>query len=206
MFKIEKNKPAFFTKAIIKVKTNQWDDKEISTIRADLREHILKTEQNYLCAYCEKIITSNPKQSNIDHFKKKESQFYPKDIFNYDNLIVSCNTHDRCSSHKDNKKNGLIKSDYINIINPVVENPNDYFYYLPTGELMLKDNENIKSCFTRDIFNLQQFSLRQAREKLTPVILQLKKEGLTFEEVEIYLYEYKSFVEYIYNNYDGTSL
>jgi uncharacterized protein (TIGR02646 family) len=201
MFKIKKKEPNFFNKAIKKAKTNQWDDKVISNIRAELREYILKNEQNYLCAYCEKIISSNQKQSNIDHFKKKESQFFPKNIFNYDNLVVSCNTNDRCSSYKDNKKNGLIKSDYINIINPIVENPNDYFYYLPTGELLLKDKTNIKSSFTRDIFNLQQFSLEKSRAKLTPVILQLKDDGFSLKEIEICLYEYKSFVQYIYENF-----
>jgi uncharacterized protein (TIGR02646 family) len=201
MFKIEKNEPNFYTKAIRKAKTNQWNDKEISSIRADLREYILKNEQNYLCIYCEKKITSEPKESNIDHFKKKESIFFTQDIFNYDNLVVSCNTLDRCSSHKDNKKNRLTKEDYINIINPVIENPNDYFYYLTTGELLPINKTNIKSEFTRDIFNLQQFSLVKSREKLTLVILQLKEEGFSLTKVEKTLFEYKSFVQYIYNNY-----
>jgi uncharacterized protein (TIGR02646 family) len=204
MFKIEKNEPDFFTKAIKKVKTNSWNDKEIRKIRPKLREYILKTEQNYLCAYCEKIITSDSKHSNIDHFKKKDSQFFPKDIFNYNNLLVSCNTHNRCSEYKDNKKNALLKSDYVNMINSVLENPDEYFEYFTTGEIILKDEENKKAKFTKNIFQLNQSPLVKDRKKLTIVILQLKKDGMTFQEVFNYLREYKSFIKYIYENYEDS--
>ena len=201
MFKIEKDEPSLFTNAIKKTKTNQWNDEEINNIRRKLREYILKAEQNYLCVYCEKKITSHPKESNIDHFKKKESQFFPKDIFDYNNLFVSCNTHNRCSSYKDNNKNGLIKSDYTNIINPILENPDEYFIYLTTGEIILKDKENKKAEFTKEIFQLNQMSLIRNRMKLTVVILQLKKNGMSFEDVFSSFSEYKSFVKYVYENY-----
>ncbi len=200
MFKIEKAEPSFFTNAIIKAKTKQWDDEEIDNIRPKLREYILDIEQDYLCAYCEKKITSDKNDSNIDHFKKKDSSFFPKEIFSYVNLLVSCKTHNRCSDYKDNKKNKLTKNDYINIINPAVENPDDYFTYLTTGEI--KPNENKKAQFTKKIFQLNQLSLIRDRMKLTEVILQLKDDCMSFEDVYSSLGGYKSFVKYIYENYE----
>lgn len=200
MFKITKSEPDFFTKAKIKVKipktSSAWSDKAIETIRPTLRKHILLQEQNLLCAYCEKAIDDNSKNSNIDHFRLKAGHLFPEKTLDYHNLLVSCNTYDRCSSYKD--KHIKNKSDYDNIINPTVENPDDYFDYLITGEIVPIE-KNVKAEFTIDIFQLgrnQDEPLSRQRRELAEAI---KYANLSLAEVyDVFGNEFYSFIKNIY--------
>lgn len=192
MFEITKQEPEFYK--IAKRKSNNYSDKAISDIRPKLRKHILEKEQDCLCAYCEKKINFSNLKSNIDHFKKRD--LFPELQLEYENYLVSCNTINRCSSHKDSQR-GFSKDDYANIINPVEENTETYFNYLTTGDIY---TNNKKGEYTKDIFNLNQIGLVKAREKLTEVIIQCKNE-YEFEELYSFIGEYKSFVKYVYNNY-----
>ena len=197
MFKIAKNKPDFFEKAKSKVKlpktSSAWNDEEIKKIRPKLREYILLEEQDLLCAYCEKSIDDNRKNSNIDHFKTRN--LFPQNTLDYDNLLVSCNTKDRCSYYKD--KN--IKSkDYNNIVNPIAENPDDFFDYLITGRILAKNN-NAKAKFTIDIFQLDITSLRELRKKLAKSLELEYIKNLSLNEIyEIMGNEFCSFIKVIY--------
>ena len=198
MFKISKKEPKYFASAKSKVKLPKvkeaWSDKNISEIRARLRKDILEKEQNNLCIYCEKRISDNSKKSNIDHFKTRN--LFPEKSLDYDNLLVSCNVNERCSSLKDSKKS-LLKNrdDYENIIDPTIENPNDFFYYLLSGEIVPID-EN-KAQFTIDIFNLNQQSLSDERKILADTLQYCPDLSLN-EIFENFGYEYQSFIENIY--------
>jgi len=79
MFQVTKNEPKFFIDAKKKVKkpneNSAWSDKNIKNIKQELALHILK-EQNGLCIYCEKIVKDYPNDCHIDHFKKKDSNFF----------------------------------------------------------------------------------------------------------------------------------
>ena len=103
MRQIIKDELDYFTSAKSKValpKTKgAWEDKAISEIRAKLREDMLLEEQSLLCAYCEKEIDENSTSSNIDHFKTRN--LFPELTLEYSNLLVSCNTKERCSNFKD---------------------------------------------------------------------------------------------------------
>lgn len=200
MFKIIKSEPNFFKRAKLKVKTiktsSAWSDKEIETIRPQLREYILLEEQNLLCAYCERTIDDNPKNSNIDHFRLKAGHLFPEKTLDYNNLLVSCNTYGRCSNYKD--KHIKNKSEYDNIINPIVENPDEFFDYLLTGEIVAID-KNIKAEFTIDIFQLgqkQDEPLSRQRRELAEAI---KGVNLSLDEIyDIFGNEFYSFIKNIY--------
>jgi len=198
MFKISKDEPKYFTSAKSKVKLSKvkeaWNDKNIIEIRAKLRKDILEKEQNRLCIYCEKKISDNSKKSNIDHFKTRN--LFPEKTLDYTNLLVSCNVNDRCSSLKDSKKS-LLKNrdDYENILDPTIENPNDFFNYLFSGEIIPIDDK--KAQFTIEIFNLNQQSLSDERKMLADTLKCCT--DLSLDEIfENFGYEYQSFIENIY--------
>ena len=124
MKKINKSEePKFFRNFIKKNRPVNWDG--INEIRPNLREHILESEQNWQCAYCESAITAHPAKSEIDHFRLKH--LFPELTFNYKNLLVSCKNPDHCASTKDSEVKS--KEVYQKIVNPVDENPNEFFEY-----------------------------------------------------------------------------
>jgi len=180
MFKVEKSEPKFFTKAKQKVnkpnESSAWFNDNIKNIKKDLALKILK-EQNNLCIYCEKVIKNYPNDCHIDHFKKRD--FFPKETLNYENLLVSCNNENRCAKYKD--KN-ISKDDYKKLINPVIENPENFLEYTFYGELEPKSNlselDRIKAEFTIKILNLNDRSLVEERKnfilKLRSFISQIK--------------------------------
>jgi len=195
MFKIVKNEPDFFTKANRKATT--WSCKSIEEIRPRLREYILLEEQNLLCAYCERVIDDSPKNSNIDHFKLKAGHLFPEKVLDYDNLLVSCNTSGRCSDYKD--KHIKSRSDYDNIVNPITQNPDDFFDYLITGKIIAIEN-NPKAEFTIDIFQLGRHRnepLSRQRKEIADALEHIK--NLSLDEVyDIFGNEFYSFIKAIY--------
>ena len=170
MFKIDKiSPPDFFNSTKKRVsrpkESKAWEDDLISGIRAELRKHILQNEQFLLCAYCEKEIDATPERSNIDHFKTRN--LFSQLTLSYNNLIVSCNTHERCSGYKDRN---IKLTDYEKMIDPVIENPEDFFDYLLTGDIHPKKNldqqNQEKAEFTINIFQLNNRGLLEERKKI----------------------------------------
>jgi len=205
MFEITKSEPIYFKRAKSKVKLpkikSAWEDSNISAIRKRLREEILLKEQNLLCAYCEREIDSDRKNSNIDHFKTRN--LYPEETLNYNNLLVSCNSQGKsCSSSKDSQKSILkVREDYQNIVNPTLDNPDDYFEYITTGEIIAKDN-SLKANYTIKLFRLGSIddkdnSLVKSREKIANALKNIP--NLSLEEIySIFGNEYHSFIKAIY--------
>jgi len=201
MFKITKNEPEFFIKAKKKVKQPKvptaWSNDAINDIRPRLREYILLEEQNLLCAYCERTIDDNPRNSNIDHFRLKAGHLFPEKTLDYNNLLVSCNTSGRCSDYKD--KHISSKDSYDNIVNPITENPDDFFDYLITGVIVAIDN-NPKAEFTIDIFQLgrnRNDPLSRQRKEIADTLEHIK--NLSLDEIyDIFDNEFYSFIKNIY--------
>ena len=193
MRQIIKDEPRYFTTAKSKVALpkikSAWEDDNISNIRTQLRSDILLEEQKLLCAYCQKEIDEDSKNSNIDHFKTRN--LFPELTLNYLNLLVSCNTKERCSNFKDTH----IKSrdEYDNIVNPACENPNEFFDYLPTGEIIAK---NVKGQYTIDIFNLQDKSLKECRFQIVKSLEHLN--DLSLDEIYAVFPDYHGFIENVY--------
>jgi uncharacterized protein (TIGR02646 family) len=207
MRKINKStQPAYFTKAIKKISTpkqsSAWSCTEISSIRHRLRDHILINEQLSLCVYCEKKINSDRRNSNIDHYKKRS--LFPQLTLAYTNLVVSCNSEGRCSRHKDSQQ--LIA--YHKVINPVKENPEDYFDYLIAGDIHPKNDLNktdkAKAEYTIDVFNLNHIGLIQERKK---VVYSIKAYQGQFELEDILkcFPSYPTFVKCIWEKLSATS-
>lgn len=115
---------------------------------------------------------------------------------------MSCNSLGRCSNYKD-QNIGL--ADYNKIINPVLDNPNDFFNYHLTGEIYPKhslspsDKERAES--TLELFQLNHRGLIEERKNIFRQLERLKGQIKREEAVE-YLSGYKSFIEYIYCEID----
>ncbi|MCF6309942.1 MAG: TIGR02646 family protein [Sulfurimonas sp.] len=175
MIQVTKSGPDFFKVKKKKVKYPKQSDSwsEISDIRTDLREYILQTEQESMCVYCEKKISSDSYKSNIDHFKTRNT--HPELTLEYNNLIVSCNNREHCSSKKDNFN--LSKEDFKKILNPVCDDIENSFSFTAFGEL---EGNNKKAKFTIEVFGLNHITLVEERKN---ILLQIQD----FKEVDNYL-------------------
>lgn len=157
MKRIVRTEPDFYKKFREKNKPRPWEDlsKEIGY---EVREYMLSEEQNSQCAYTETALGPDPGNSHVDHFRKQS--LFADLIFDWNNLLTSCNGKDYGAGHKDRKIRE--KKDYECLINPVAEDPHEYFYYALTGEILAAEN-NKKGQFTIDAFKLNHRSLVNQR-------------------------------------------
>jgi uncharacterized protein (TIGR02646 family) len=173
---------ADFTKFIKKEKPTNWSEIDLD-LKAKLNNYILENEQNkngiFYCAYCEKKIDTI--KSHIEHIKPRDT--FSMDIFNYDNLIVSCETKDSCGKVKDNNY-------FDDFISPITHNPSDYFTYLENGEIY---STNQNAIDTYELLNLNNKKLKEARQT---IILQLK--GIDdLDKIIRYYDDFPTLIEYI---------
>ena len=155
----KKSEPEEFTKYKKKNKVINWKDfTSESEIKKLLKEALLEEQENSCCPYCETEI--NLDKSHIEHIKPKNT--FPKLLSDYNNLIACCLEKKRCGNSKANKWDELF-------INPVIENPEDYFKYdIKTGKIIpiFKDGEkNKKASYTIDLLNLNDNRLCDIRRK-----------------------------------------
>jgi len=92
--------PASFEKWKGNNKSANWSDfgKEENSsfeIKTEVKERLI-SQQNNLCGYCEIAVQMG--DSHIEHLKDRNN--YPKDMFNYNNFIASCQHTDSCGHYK----------------------------------------------------------------------------------------------------------
>ena len=153
----KKSEPEEFTKYKSKNKIINWDS--FSTeIKQILKQYLLEEQENRCCPYCETEINLN--DSQIEHIKPKDK--FPELLIDYNNLIACCLENKRCGNSKANKWDELF-------INPVTENPEDYFKYdIKTGKIIpiFKEKEKFeKAQYTIDLLNLNDNRLCGIRKK-----------------------------------------
>jgi len=102
----------------------------------------------------------NLDKSHIEHIKPKNT--FPKLLSDYNNFIACCLTKKRCGDSKASEWNELF-------INPVIENPEDYFKYdIKTGKIIsiFKDGEKYeKAKYTINLLNLNDNRLCEIRKR-----------------------------------------
>ena len=157
---------------------DRWEDaKEASPI---WREHILYQEQHGLSGYTEAPIRYE--NSHIDHFKKQT--LYPNLIFEWNNYVVDSKDDTYGARYKDNVV--CNQTDNERLINPVVENAQQFFKYELSGKMVpmdgLGDAEKERVNYTIDSFNLNEGSLMECRKFILNLDLS-SFEGLTDHEI-----------------------
>ena len=158
MLKVNKrSEPEEFTKYKSKHKIINWDS-FTPEIKQVLKQYLLEEQENSCCPYCEMEINLN--DSQIEHIKPKDK--FPKLLADHDNLVACCLESKRCGNSKANKWDELF-------INPVIENPEDYFEYdIKTGEItpiFKEGNRYEKAKYTIDLLNLNDNRLCNIRRK-----------------------------------------
>ncbi len=153
----KKSEPEEFTKYKSKNKIINWDS-FTPEIKQVLKQYLLEEQENSCCPYCEMEINLN--DSQIEHIKPKDK--FPKLLADHDNLVACCLESKRCGNSKANKWDELF-------INPVIENPEDYFEYdIKTGEItpiFKEGNRYEKAKYTIDLLNLNDNRLCNIRRK-----------------------------------------
>lgn len=161
MLKVNKQvEPSFFTKFKNKNKPKNWNEYNDYNIKYELRNFMLKNEQNGYCPYCEKLITPSNDKSHIEHIKPKHGE-YAGLFQTYDNLITCCVTNGICGDAK--------KDNYDDkFINVVVDNPDDYLTYdISSGEIIPLHKEGLKyerAMYTINLLNLNDVRLVDLRK------------------------------------------
>ena len=159
MLKVNKKKsePEEFTKYKSKHKIINWDS-FTPEIKQVLKQYLLEEQENSCCPYCE--IEINLENSHIEHIKPKN--IFPNLLADYNNFIACCLTKKRCGNSKASKWSELF-------INPITENPEDYFEYdIKTGRMVpiFKEGEKYeKAKYTIDLLNLNDNRLCEIRKK-----------------------------------------
>jgi len=172
---LKRGVPDFFTKFIAKNDPGNWED--ISPVRQELREHLLK-EQGNCCAYTEIRLAGN-ESCHIDHYYTRN--LFPQKTFEYDNMLVSCNSEKYGAKYKDKQIKTV--DDYNNLVNPVEDPPSDYLEFSFTGEL-IPTGGCVKGKKTISFFNLNEKTLIERRKTMVTCLLQMKNDLTEDEMVE----------------------
>lgn len=166
MLKVNKDEePDFLLEYKRKYSPKSWADYNKDGIRSKIKENILVLEQEEYCPYCEKRIYDD--EGHIEHIKPRD--LYPKEFESYNNLIVSCDEKNSCGKYKRNNYSN-------NLINPVIDNPSEYFdYNIASGEIIPKNNdesskEYIRAIYTIETLNLNSYELKEARKALIDIL------------------------------------
>lgn len=142
---IRSDKPSELTCDIEKKLTDKFkqDNKIAVWNKKYIRDALLKMTNNK-CSYCECLIGPGYKEMHIDHFHPKTK--YPDEVVKWDNLLPSC---PRCNKNKSDHDTYKER-----IINPCIDNPQDYFYFKLYRYHSKDSNINSIGKLTIDVLNL----------------------------------------------------
>ncbi len=158
MFKVNKgSEPIEFTEYNRKNQIINWNSYDHG-IKETLRKKLLEEQEESCCPYCE--IKISLEKSQIEHIKPKDK--FPQLLNDYENFIACCKNNQRCGAMKSNKWDDLF-------INPVIENPEEYFKYdIKTGRILpLFDSGNHfnRANITIEILHLNENRIVAMRKK-----------------------------------------
>ncbi len=149
----------------------------------DCRDTILLCEQKGLGGYTERPLM-NASDLHIDHYRKKGMN-WPQDVsFDWNNLVVESRNPEYGACYKDHYTRNI--ADYNDLLNPMVDYPEEMITYLPNGEMIacgdLNEKTQKKVIFTIERFNLNHQLLKSERETLIGYII---KDYTTLSDDEI---------------------
>ena len=122
----------------------------------------LTVMQDNRCAYCECALEMG--RGHIEHFRRKNAEWFPELTFEWSNLFYSCMRNGSCGSHKDR----VLERDQIDLlIDPCADNPEDYLIFLPNGNVAprtdLSGQDRARAELTISVFNLRHPDLVRER-------------------------------------------
>lgn len=195
MKRIIKKEPDFYKEVMEDKKPRSWEElkKSNKKIGFRIRKHMLEKEQNSQCAYTE--IGIAPEDSHIDHFKKQS--LFVNLIFDWNNLLTSCNCDAYGARFKDKKLKK--KEVYDCLINPVTDDPKEHFEYSITGKIATIDKNDNKAKTTIDLFNLNDKALVERRKNIIVMAKVMSKE-LSVDELVKCIGSFESIIRALYTD------
>lgn len=148
--------------------THDWNDVSVRNKKRIWQE--LDKFQNEKCVYCESTAYRGDNTTgHIEHFFDKSE--YREKTFDWDNLFGCCASNTHCGHFKDQFLPGGDRRNYDSslLIKPDIDNPEQYFQFLPNGIVKPKLGLDIESekraKETIRALNLNESSLEISREK-----------------------------------------
>jgi uncharacterized protein (TIGR02646 family) len=135
---------------------NNWNDfsQNHHDVYQELKEHLL-SEQLSLCCYCESCIDG--RNTHIEHLKPKSS--YQTQMFNFDNLLVSCGEKDHCGRKK-------LGEYFVGFVSPLALDCEERFIYTERGEIIPTDEDDADAIKTIEILGLNDTKLKGLRRSI----------------------------------------
>lgn len=117
--------------------------------KAYIKDALLKMTNNK-CAYSEAPLATNGNYWHIEHFRCKKE--YENEVVKWGNLLPSCPTCNVSKGEWDVEKDG-------DIVNPLVDNPQDYLFVKAFRYYAKNDNKKGENTITvLDLNNTNQFT------------------------------------------------
>jgi len=161
---------------------------------------VLLVMQSNRCAYCE--CSLNMGEGHIEHFRRKNKDFYPELMFDWNNLYYSCMRNGSCGSHKDRV---LVKDNVDWLLDPCKDNPEDFLLFAIDGKVYPRDGLSEKDLrranLTIDTFGLNNAKLVEERLGILNGYQWLKNcEESTLDEVLDALKEDTPYITQLYHS------
>ena len=144
------DRPVKLTDEVCQQLTDKYKADKSSVWNKDyIKEALLKMTKNK-CAYSEAPLNENGTYMEIDHFRCKEK--YPKKVVEWGNLLPACKTCNTTKGEWDVEKDG-------DIVNPLVDNPQDYLFVKAFRYYAKNDNKKGEDTITvLNLNNTDQFT------------------------------------------------
>ncbi|MCT4614575.1 MAG: TIGR02646 family protein [Marinifilaceae bacterium] len=120
-------------------------------IKREVKEKLL-SQQNNLCGYCEVAVQLD--DSHIEHLKDRNN--YPREMFDYDNFIASCQYTDSCGHYKGTGY-------FSGIVSPFDNNCEQRFTYTGNGKIIPVDENDSDALNTIEVLGLNCKRLKDRR-------------------------------------------
>lgn len=151
--------------------TDEWS-KVTSEQREEIRDALFSM-QGHFCAYCERCVTPEygheDKTGHIEHFRRRS--VIPALTFEWNNIFYSCSTKNTCGKQKDSLKSDTV--DYTKLIDPCIDNPEDYLFFNSNGDVSPRENL-LPADKERAEETIRVFGLQSVREDRASVFKQYK--------------------------------
>lgn len=176
-------------------------DADRKLIRSPLDEMSTRRNRTF-CNYCEQLISDSTK-GHIEHFAPRNQ--YPKLVFDWPNLYLSCQDSDHCGHFKDSGK-GVAYSPG-DLVRPDQEDPEAIFQFFSTGKVEPRtglDQQTMERAEkTIKVFNLNAQQLVNARSATAKQALTLILDIVTDLE-ELSEEERAEFLEEEIHSFEGS--
>lgn len=187
---IQRGEPlADFQRFVEKEQPDDWTEDFVKAFHGlyEICRNTLLEEQGGISGYTELPLE---KDIHIDHFRKRS--LYPKQVFDWRNLVVDEKDKAYGAACKDKMVQGC--KDYDLLINPIMEDPHAFFTYQENGNMIprmsLSREDRERADFTIKVFNLNHEVLRRKRMDLMMLVEDYRRGGLDWEEMKVSLSAY----------------